>query len=85
MKHTVSSEKIAMALKQEELGMPVADIVGALGVSEETFYVWKKQIGAHPEYVQELRSLQEENRRLKQLIAELTLETSRLKQEGPHK
>jgi len=85
MKRHAISEQIAAALKQEELGLPLADVIEQAGVSEKTFLSWKKQSGAHPEYTYNLKVLQEENGRLKQLVAELTLEIGRLKDELAHK
>jgi putative transposase len=55
--------------------MPVADIIRQLGISEQTFYRWKKQYGGmQSEGVRELKILQEENTRLKKLVAELSLD-----------
>jgi putative transposase len=70
-----SPEQIAMALRQAEAGTPVEEICRKLGVSEPTFYRWKKRFGSLgvPE-VRELRQLREENRTLKQLVADLTLD-----------
>jgi putative transposase len=70
-----SPEQIAMALRQAEAGTPVEEICRKLGVSEPTFYRWKKRFGSLgvPE-VRELRQLREENRKLKQLVADLTLD-----------
>lgn len=68
-------EQIVSILKQAELGMPVADIIRQVGVSEQTFYRWKKQYaGMQSDQVKELRQLQEENARLKKLVAELSLD-----------
>jgi putative transposase len=62
-------------LRQAELGMAVSDIVRQLGISEQTFYRWKKQYaGMQVEGVLELKILQEENARLKKLVAELILD-----------
>ncbi len=62
-------------LKQAELGMPVADVIRQVGISEQTFYRWKKQYtGMESEQVRELKQLQEENARLKRLVAELSLD-----------
>jgi putative transposase len=56
-------------------GMAVGDIVRQLGISEQTFYRWKKQYAAmQVEGVRELKILQEENARLKKLVAELSLD-----------
>jgi putative transposase len=68
-------EQIAMTLRQAETGTPVEEICRKLGISEPTFYRWKKRFGSLgvPE-VRELRQLREENRKLKQLVADLTLD-----------
>jgi len=74
-------EQIAMALRQAEAGTPVEEICRKLGVSEPTFYRWKKRFGSLgvPE-VRELRQLREENRKLKQLVADLTLDKQILRE-----
>ncbi|MGA7745580.1 MAG: IS3 family transposase [Candidatus Aquilonibacter sp.] len=74
-KSRYSDEQIAAALRQAEIGTPVADITRKLGISEATFYVWKKRFGTlgTPE-IRELRQLREENARLKQVVADLTLD-----------
>ena len=70
-----SEEQITYALRQYEAGTPVADICRQLGVSEASFYVWKKKY-AHMgvSELRELRQLREENARLKRLVADLTLD-----------
>lgn len=76
-----SPEQIAMALRQAEAGTPVEEICRKLGVSEPTFYRWKKRFGSLgvPE-VRELRQLREENHKLKQLVADLTLDKHLLRE-----
>ncbi len=70
-----SVEQIVAVLKQAELGMPVADIIRQVGISEQTFYRWKKQYdGLQSDQVREFKQLQEENARLKKLVAELSLD-----------
>src|SRR5204863_6974478 len=70
-----SVEQIVAVLKQAELGMPVADIIRKVGISEQTFYRWKKQYaGLQSDPVRELKQLQEENARLKRLVADLSLD-----------
>ena len=70
-----SVEQVVAALKQHELGTPVADIARRLGVAEQTFYRWKKQYGGlEPGEVRELKPLREENARLKRLVADLSLD-----------
>lgn len=70
-----SVEQIVAALNQAELGMPVADLVRQLGVSEQTYYRWKRPYaGQESNQVRELKQLQVENTRLKKLVAELSLD-----------
>ena len=70
-----SVEQIVAVLKQVELGMSVADVCRKLGISEQTFYRWKKQYaGLEPDQARELKQLQEENARLKRLVADLSLD-----------
>jgi putative transposase len=70
-----SVEQIVAALKQVELGMPVADLIRRLGISEVTYYRWKKQYaGMQSDQVRELKQLQDENSRLKKLVADLSLD-----------
>lgn len=70
-----SVEQIVAVLKQAELGMPVANLIRQVGISEQTFYRWKKQYaGMQSDQVRELKQLQEENTRLKKLVAELSLD-----------
>jgi putative transposase len=62
-------------LKQAELGMAVPELSRKLGISEQTFYRWKKQYGSlQPDQARELKQLQEENARLKKLVADLSLD-----------
>jgi putative transposase len=68
-------EQIVAVLKQAELGMPVADVIRQTGISEQTLYRWKKQYaGMQSDQVRELKQLQDENARLKRVVAELTLD-----------
>jgi Transposase. len=70
-----SDEQIAYALRQAESGTAVADVCRQMGISEATFYVWKKKyanLGATE--LRELRQLREENAKLKRLVADLTLD-----------
>lgn len=80
-KSRFTEEQIAYALKQAELGMAVADICRKLGVSEATFYNWKKKYGGlGPSELKRLRQLEEENRKLKQLVADLSLDKAMLQE-----
>ena len=70
-----STEQVVAALKQVELGLPVADLIRQLGISEQTYYRWKKSYaGLESDQVRELRQVVEENTRLKKLVAELSLD-----------
>ena len=70
-----SVEQVVAVLKQAELGMPVADLIRKVGITEQTFYRWKKQYqGMESDHVRELKQLQEENTRLKRVVADLTLD-----------
>jgi putative transposase len=70
-----SVEQIVAVLKQAELGLPIADLIRQVGISEQTFYRWKKQYaGLESDQVRELKQLQDENSRLKKLVAELSLD-----------
>lgn len=67
-------------LKQVELGLTVADATRQLGISEQTFYRWKKLHGGlQSDRVRELKQLQEESARLKRVVAELTLDKALLR------
>ena len=70
-----SEEQITYALRQVEGGTPPADVCRQLGVSEATFYVWKKKY-AHlgVSELRRIRQLEDENKRLKQLVADLRLD-----------
>ena len=68
-------EQMVAVLKQAEQGTPVADLIRKVGITEQTFCRWKKQYkGLESEQVEELKQLQEENTRLKRVVAELTLD-----------
>jgi transposase-like protein len=70
-----SVEQIIAVLKQAELGMPIPELIRKVGISEQTFYRWKKQYGGlQPDQARELKQLQEENARLKKLVADLSLD-----------
>ena len=74
-KSKFTEEQIAYALRQVESGTPVLDVCRKLGISEQTFYRWKKKYeGMGVAELRRLRQLEDENRRLKSLVADLTLE-----------
>ena len=70
-----TDEQIAYALRQAESGTAVADVCRQLGISEATFYVWKKKYGSlGATELRELRQLREENGKLKRIVADLSLD-----------
>jgi putative transposase len=70
-----SVEQITGILKQAEIGTPVADLLRQHGVSEQSFYRWKKLYGGMaPSEARELKELREENVKLKRLVADLSLD-----------
>jgi len=74
-----SEAQIAFALRQVESGTPVAEIIRKMGISEMTFYRWKKKFaGMGVAEIRRLKQLEDENRRLKQLVADLTLDKQML-------
>ena len=70
-----TEEQIVYAIRQAESGTPVGDLCRQLGVSDATFYAWKKKY-AHlgVSELRRLRQLEEENSRLKRLVADLSLD-----------
>jgi len=70
-----SVEQIVAVLKQAEMGAPVADLIRHLGIAEQTFYRWKRRYaGLESEQVRQFKQLQEENTKLKRLVADLSLD-----------
>ena len=56
-------------------GVPIAELIRRVGISEQTFYRWKKQyVGLEVDQVRRLKQVEEENARLKRLVADLTLD-----------
>jgi putative transposase len=80
MKRTrYSEEQIAFALRQAESGTPVAEVIRKMGITEPTFYRWKKQFaGMGVAEIRRLKQLEDENARLKKLVADLTLDKTML-------
>ena len=72
---TFSEEQVVYAIRQADAGTPVEDLCRQLGVSDATFYAWKKK-DAHlgVSELRRLRQLEEENSRLKRLVADLSLD-----------
>ena len=74
-KRRFTEEQIALALRQAEAGTPVGEICRKLEITETTFYRWKKKYGGlGVSELRELRQLRDENKKLKQLVADLTLD-----------
>ena len=70
-----SVEQITGILKQAELGTPIAELCRRHGVSEQSYYRWKKIYGGmEPSEARELKQLREENVKLKRLVADLSLD-----------
>jgi len=80
-KSRFTEEQIAMALRQGDVGTPVGEIVRKLGISEQTYYRWKKRYGGlGVSELRELKAIREENRRLKTLVADLSLDKTILQE-----
>ena len=74
-KKRFSVEQIVAVLKQAEIGTPVAELIRKVGISEQTFYRWKKvYAGLEPNQARKLKQLEEENAKLKRLVADLSLD-----------
>jgi putative transposase len=74
-----TESQIVFALKQAETGVAVAEVCRKMGISEATFYNWKKKYGGlGADELRRLRQLEEENSRLKQIVADLTLDKQML-------
>lgn len=76
-----SEEQILYALRQVEGGEKATEVCRKMGISEQTFYTWKrKYAGMGISELRELRQLREENRKLKTLVADLTLDKHMLQE-----
>ncbi len=76
-----TEEQIAFALKQAETGTRVEEVCRKMGISEATFYNWKKKFsGMGVTELRRLRQLEEENQRLKRLVADLSLDKEMLQE-----
>lgn len=74
-KSRYTEEQIAYVLRQAESGTLVSDVCRSIGISEATFYVWKKKYASlGVSELRKLRQLEAENVRLKRLVADLTLD-----------
>ena len=75
-KSRFSEEQITTALRQVDAGVPIPEVNRALGISEATYYVWRQRYGQMAiAEIRRLRQLEEENQKLKQLVAALTLDS----------
>ena len=74
-----TDEQIAFALKQAELGTAVEEVCRKMGISDATFYNWRKKYGGlGPSELRRLRQLEEENSKVKRLVADLSLDKAML-------
>ena len=74
-KSRYTEEQIAFALQQAEHGTPVSEVCRKLGVTEQSFYRWKKKYGGMlPSDMKKLKQLEEENTKIKKLVADLSLD-----------
>jgi len=79
-KSRFTDEQIITVLKEAEAGMSVKDLCRRHGISEQTYYRWKaKYSGMEASDAKRLRELEDENRRLKQMVADLSLDNQALK------
>lgn len=80
MKKRFTEEQIIGILRSHGKGVTVLEICRKHGIAEQTFYRWKSKFGGmEVSDAKKLRQLEEENRRLKQLVSELTLDNQALK------
>ena len=74
-KSKFSSEQMAYCLTQAEAGVPIAELCRKYGISVKTFYRWRAKFGGlTPSEVQRLKELEDENSRLKKIVADLSLD-----------
>lgn len=75
-----SEEQIIGILKEAEAGLAIADLIRKYGISEQTYYRWKSKYGGMElSEAKRLKQLEEENRRLKRLVADQALDIQMLK------
>jgi putative transposase len=80
-KSKFTEQQIAFALRQAETGTKVKEIIRQMGITEQTFYRWKRKFGGlGPSELRKLRLLEEETRRLKKLVADLSLDKAMLQE-----
>ena len=79
LRRRYTEEQIGLALRQVEAGTPVPELCRKFGIAEATFYRWKKKFaGLGVAEPRRLKQLEDENRRLKQIVADLTLDKAML-------
>ena len=80
MKKRYTEQQIAYALKQSETGVTVQEITRRMGISEATFYNWKQRYsGLTGMELRKIKQLEEENKQLKKLVADLSLDKQMLR------
>jgi len=80
MKSRFTEEQIIGILKEAEAGRPVKEVIREHGISQDTFYRWRRKFGGlEVSDAKRLKDLEEENRKLKRLVADLTLDNQGLK------
>lgn len=78
-KSKFTEQQIVFALKQAETGIPVAEVCRKIGISEAAFFNWKRKFsGLGTQELRRLRQLEDENSRLKQVVADLMLDKQML-------
>lgn len=78
-KSKFTEEQIAFALKQAEVGTSIEEVCRKMGISDATFYNWRKKYGGlGPSELRRLKQLEEENSKLKRLVADLSLDKAML-------
>jgi putative transposase len=80
MKKRFTEEQVIGIIKEREAGVPVRELTRKLGITEQTFYRWKAKYGGMEiSEARRLRQLEEENRRLKKMVADLMLDNEILR------
>ena len=80
-KSRYSEEQIIAVLKEHQAGIPVADLCRKHGISDATFYIWRRKFGGMDvSDARRLKGLEEENRKLKKLLAESMLDVATLRE-----